>query len=313
MANMTRVAGQPDYYSTGSAFIPEIWSGKLLVKFYDATCLDQITNNDYEGEIKGAGSKVIIRTTPDTTIRDYQIGQKLTIERPESDPVELYINKGKYYNFVIDDVLKYQSNIKLLDDWSQDAGEQMKIKVETDVFADVYASTHASNCGITAGVDTAGFNLGVLNSPVQLTKTNIIDYIVDCGTVLDEQNVPETGRWMVIPAWVRGLIMKSDIKDASLMGDGSSILRNGRIGMVDRFTLYSSNNLATIAAATDTSGFKGYYALFGTNDAISFASQFVNTESLRGESAFGDIVRGLKVFGYEVTKPEALGTLYCRK
>lgn len=42
-----RTAGSPDYTrSTGSSFIPEIFSGKLLVKFYAATCLDKVTNND---------------------------------------------------------------------------------------------------------------------------------------------------------------------------------------------------------------------------------------------------------------------------
>lgn len=42
-----------DYYGAGSGvdgyvgkFIPEVWSGKLAVKFYIATCLSEITNND---------------------------------------------------------------------------------------------------------------------------------------------------------------------------------------------------------------------------------------------------------------------------
>ena len=30
-------------------FIPEIWSSKLLRKFYDATILAAIANTDYEG------------------------------------------------------------------------------------------------------------------------------------------------------------------------------------------------------------------------------------------------------------------------
>ena len=34
---------------SGSAFIPEIWSGKLQVKFYKSTVLAEITNNDWEG------------------------------------------------------------------------------------------------------------------------------------------------------------------------------------------------------------------------------------------------------------------------
>jgi hypothetical protein len=79
--------------------------------------------------------------------------------------------------------------------------------------------------------------------------------------------------------------------------------------MIDRFTLYLSNNLYS---ATDGS-FTAYYCLFGTNAAITFASQMTKMETLRAESTFGDLVRGLNVYGFKIIKPEALGLLYCRK
>jgi hypothetical protein len=127
--------------------------------------------------------------------------------------------------------------------------------------------------------------------------------------VLDEQNVPETGRWFVIPTWAAGMIKKSDLKDASLTGDGTSPLRNGRIGQIDRFTLYSSNLLTT---ASD-GGHNCFYSMFGHNDGITFASQLVKTETLRAQNAFADLVRGLKVYDYKTIKPESIGTLYCYK
>ena len=52
-------------------FIPEIWSGKLIEKFYATTVLAAISNTDYEGEIKNQGDKVSIRTQPTITISDY--------------------------------------------------------------------------------------------------------------------------------------------------------------------------------------------------------------------------------------------------
>ena len=312
--SFAKVAGHPDYTSSGTMFIPELWAGELLVKFYKVTCLDKITNNKYEGVIRNMGDTVHIRTAPDTDIYDYEKGQKLQVQRPESTAVDLLIDKGKYYNMLCDDVDKVQSDLNLLSDWATDAAEQMKAKVEYTVFSDIYNDMSAYNTGATAGLETAGFNLGATGAPVQFTKANAIDYIVDCGTVLDEQNVPENGRWMVLPAWACGMIMKSDIKDASLTGDSSSIIRgDGRLGRIGNFEIYSSNNLYSVAAASEASGFKSFWALFGTNDAITFASQYVKTETLRSESTFGDIVRGLKVFGYKVVKPEALGGLYIRK
>ena len=235
-------------------------------------------------------------------------GQALKTERPESPSVELLIDKGEYFSFTLDDIDKKQSDLTLMNKWSEDASEQMKIVIDTNILGDVYADAHAQNKGLTAGRKSASFNLGVTGTPLTVTKTNILDTIVDCGTVLDEQNVPEQGRFMVFPAWMCGLLKKSDLKDASLTGDGASVLRNGRIGMIDRFTIYLSNNVDTV---TDT--VTCYNTIFGHKSAITFASQLTEMETLRAESTFGDIVRGLQVYGYKTLKTEALGHLYVRK
>ena len=64
-------SGRPNYSGN---FIPEIWSGKLIQNFYDATVLSAIANTDYEGEIRRMGDTVNIRTTPEITIRSYVKG-----------------------------------------------------------------------------------------------------------------------------------------------------------------------------------------------------------------------------------------------
>jgi len=299
-------AGHPQYSGT---FIPEIWSGKLLVKFYEATVIAAISNTDYEGEIKDQGDKVIIRTVPDIAIRNYVKGQSLQIQRPEAPNVELPIDRAKYFNFVCDDIDKHQTDIALMDSWSRDASQQMKISVDTDFLADVYSDAHASNKGTSAGAISGDIDLGTTGDILALTKANILEVIVDCGTVLDEQNVPETDRWGLLPAWACGMILKSDLKDASLSGDGQSILRNGRLGVIDTFTLYKSNLIST---ASD-GGYTAYHSMFGHKSAISFAAQMTKMESLRAESTFGTLVRGLNVFGWNTLKTESLIDLYIRK
>jgi hypothetical protein len=220
----------------------------------------------------------------------------------------MVIDKGKSWAVEMDDVLKVQMDLPMLNKWTDDAAMQLKIAIETAFFTDstIYSGMHARNTGTTAGASSLSFDIGTEGAPEQITDANVLDYIVDCGTVLDEQNVPETGRWFVIPIWLAGLIKKSDLKDASLTGDGQSILRNGRIGMIDRFTLYSSNLLRH-------SGTSWYYAMFGVNDAITFATQLTETESLRSPDTFADRVRGLQVYGYKPVKPEGYGTLICYK
>lgn len=287
----------------------EIWSSKLVENFYDATVLAAISNTDYEGEIKSFGDKVQIRTTPELTVRPYQKGMTLTVERPDKPKITLDIDQGEYFAAIEDDVDKVQSDIDLMNAWSKDASERMKIAIDPKVLTGIIPDIAAANQGATAGRISGSINLGATGSPVQVTKANVLDLIVDAGTVLDEANAPESGRFMIVPAWMAGMIKKSDLKDASLTGDGSSVLRNGRLGMIDRFTLYTSHNLNKVTDST----FQCFSVIAGHKMGLTFASQMTEMETIRAESTFGNIIRGLQVYGYKVTKGEALARLYVRQ
>lgn len=289
-------------------FIPQLWSGKIIEKFYDATVLAAIANTDYEGEITSYGDKVTIRTKPNITINTYNAYDKLTSEAPSSNVVELLIDKGKYWSTVLDDVMEVQSDLDHFSMWADDASEQMKIDIDTDVLAGIGAGVAATNQGTTAGVQSGtSLNLGAAGAPFTVSAANVIDKIIECGQILDENNIPETGRWFVIPAWMAALIKRSDLKDASLTGDGMTMLRNGRLGMIDRFTLYSSNLLPF--GVTDVA----HSCYFGHSHGLTFASQLTKVETLRAESTFGTILRGLQVFGFKVVDGTALGILYARR
>lgn len=295
------IGGRPNYSGN---FIPEIWSGKLIENFYDATVLAAISNTDYEGEIRSFGDTVNIRTTPEITIRDYVKGQTLTVEHPDKPKLQLLIDKGEYFACVEDDVDKVQSDVSLMDKWSKDASERMKIKIDQRVLTDLLPDIAAANKGATAGEQSASFDLGTTGSPLTVTKdgaggtTPVVDLIVDMGTVLDEANAPEGDRFLVIPAKMAGLIKKSELKDASLTGDGVTPIRNGRLGMIDRFTIYVSHNLYVDSGK--------YSIIAGHKMGFTFASQMTEMETIRSESTFGNIIRGLQVYGYKVVKPEAL-------
>ena len=288
-------AGRVNYSGN---FIPEIWSGKLIENFYDATVLAAISNTDYEGEIRNMGDTVNIRQTPEITIKTYVKGQTLSVENPEKAKLQLVIDKGEYFACVEDDVDKVQSDINLMDTWSKDASERMKIKIDQRVLTDILPDISALNKGASAGRITGNINLGTTGSPVAVSKTNVLDYIVDIGTVLDEANCPEGDRFLVIPAKMAGMIKKSDLKDASLTGDSVSVIRNGRLGMIDRFTLYMSHNLSVSSGK--------FSIIAGHKMGFTFASQMTNMETIRSETTFGNIIRGLQVYGYKVVKPEAL-------
>lgn len=308
--------GTPSYSNSPSGtrtFIPEIWSGKMIEKFYDATVLAAISNTDYEGEIKKQGDKVKIRTAPTAVINDYTRNTDITYEMPDGGVIELEINKGKYYAAQIDDVSAHQQDIKVMDKWAVDASEQMKIKIDTDVLGAVYAQAAAANKGATAGRISQSINLGAAGAAVGLTKANILDFLVDLGQVLDEQNIPETGRYVILPAWALALIKKSDLKDAALAGDTTSILRNGRVGMIDRFTLYLSNLLPMAAGTGGQTALNCFHILAGHSKGLTFATQMTEMEDIRLQNRFASAVRGLQVYGYKVVDPTCIVDGYVYK
>ena len=296
--------------SHSNNYTPAIWSAKTLIKFYTATIFGSITNTDYQGEISGMGDTVNIRTTPDVTTRAYTIGQKLIRERPNSAKITLLIDKGRYYSVAINDVERLQSDLNYVDKWTDDAGRQMAIAIDLAMLADIYADASAYNKGNTAGYKSSAYQFGTTGTPVIVDKDNITDYVVDMGSSLDEIDVPDDGRrFIAFPTAFLGLIKKSDLKDASLTGDAVSPMRNGRVGMIDRFEIYRTNQLAT---TTDT-GQTITNAIFGHPTAITFASQLTENRYIDNPDDFGKIMEGLQVYGYKVIKPEGLGHFYARK
>lgn len=298
-------AGFRDIGSAAMQYVPVIFSGKLLTKFYASSILAAVSNTEYEGEIKKYGDTVKIRKTPDITIRDYSKGQVLTNEQPTSSSIELYINKGKYWSFVTDDVDDVQTDIKgYVGNWTDDASKQMVITVETEVYAAIGSDAATANQGVAAGAVSGSYGLGSAAVPLVITRTNIVEKIVEFGAVLDEQNIPDEGRFLIIPVWMSSLLKTSDLKQVYLTGDSKSPIRNGLIGMIDRFNIHVSNLLYMPSA--------GYTeVLFGHTKALTFATQITKTKVQDNPDGFGMLYRGLQVYGYEVILPEALGLARC--
>ena len=299
--------------AASGTFIPAIWSGKLNAKFYATTVFGEIANTSYEGDIKNIGDKVVINNIPSISISTYTVGQTLNYQVPAPSKIELNLTQAKYFGVNISDVIEYQAQPKLMDMFTNDAAKQMAIAIDTDVLFGNYANGSAYNKGATAGVLSGAYNLGVDSAPIVLTGANVVPLITQLASTLDEQNVPDTDRWVVISPHFRNILMQSPLAQAYVTGDDKSILRNGKIGTIDRFTIYVSNLLPTGAAgyaigngSTQGGALQRTVCLAGHKTAITFASQIAKVESLQNPNDFGTLVRGLNVYGYQVIQPAAL-------
>lgn len=310
----------PAYSGT---FIPTLWAKKLLVKFYENTMLSEVCNTDYENELKNQGDTVRIRTTSAMNVRDYEVGNNLQYEVPTPIYQDMQVNKGKYYGIKVADLLQKQADLDLMNMFTEEAAKQLKIAIEEEVFFNSFVTEGPSsyNKGATAGAISAAYNLGIDTTPIdQATPANILNVILRMSSVLDEQNVPEDGRWLIMTPYDRHLLMQSNLAQAYITGDSSNTVRTGKIGTIDRFTTYVSNLLprgaagkALVSGRTDpstgatVSNAKARRVMVaGTKHAIAFASTMSKTEPMRDPTDFGDIMRGLAVYGRKVIKPEAL-------
>lgn len=272
-------------------FIPTIWSARLLEHLDKRHVYLNLLNRDYEGEIKNFGDTVKVNQIGAVAIKDYEKGQD--IDAPEDltgEQQELKIDQAKYFNFAVDDVDDAQTNPKLMDKAMERAAYGMNDVVDAFVANLLAVNVHNDN---TIGSDTA---------PKVPTVDTAYDLLVDLGVKLTEANVPTVGRWVVIPAWYHGLLLK----DKRFVGNGTdfnkAILENGEVGQAAGFTVYVSNNVPN---TTKTK----YKIIAGTDEAGSYAEQILSTEAYRPEKRFSDAVKGLHVYGAKVFQSKCIAVL----
>ena len=294
---------------TSFRFVPTFWSAKFVEQFYNVTFYDQISNTDYQGEIKGMGDKVIIPMSPTVAISDYAIGDTLTYERPSHSTVILDIDRAKKFTFQTNDVEKLQSKPNYVAKFSESAAEQMRITIDADVLDTTYLTPHADNVGATAGVNSNSLALGATAPAADGdslvvgdgTSSTVDPYVIlsRMATVLDEQNVPDTGRYAIVSPQFRHMMQMSPKALAFIQGGDQELLRKSYVGMVDRFKIFVSNQVPAETVNTK----RVEHIIAGHPAALTFASQMTQMEQLRNPTDFGDLVRGLNVYGFKTVNP----------
>ena len=273
-----------------SAFKPEVWNADLLVTLEKSLvyAAPGVVNRDYEGDISQYGDTVHITTLADPTIGTYTPHTDITIEDVDDSDQTLLIDQAKYFAFEVDDVEKRQSRNggAVLTEQARKAAYKLR-----DV-ADAYV----------AGLMAAGIDAGNLVAEQTLsTPSAAYDLLVDLGVILDEDNVPEEGRWAVVTPAFYGLLLKDDRFVGSGDAAAAATRTNGMVGEAAGFSIRKSNN------APDGPGAgAGKLVIAGYQGAVTYAEQINNTEAARKEKGFADIVKGLHLYGSKVIRPTGL-------
>ena len=270
-------------------FIPEVWSARLLEHLDNVHVYSALLNRDYEGDIRAYGDTVHINQIGDIDINDYTGEDLAAPEELDSTMMELRIDQAKYFNFQVKDIDNAQSNPKVVDAAMQRASYNINDVIDNYL----------------AGLLLAGVKSESTITAKTLTSANAYDYLVDLGVLLNEHNVPMLGRWVVIPPWFHGLLLKDERFVGNGTGYNQAILQGGWVGDAAGFRIHLSNNVPESAGS--------YSVIAGTNAAGSFAEQLVELEAYRLEKNFSDGLKGLHVYGAKVTQPDGLAVLKCTK
>ena len=142
---------------------------------------------------------------------------------------------------------------------------------------------------------------GVGNSFQALEDGTAYTYLVRLKVLLDKQNVPTQGRWVLVPPEYHGLLLQHNRFVGTGGAKAEDTLGNGLVGRAAGFEVYLSNNLPCTLGK--------YKVLASYNGATSYAEQILSTEAYRMEKRFADAVKGLHVYGAKVTRPDKIAVL----
>jgi hypothetical protein len=293
---------------TNSFFLPSVYSKKVMNFFRKASVIEAITNTDYAGEISSFGDSVKIIKEPVISVSDYTRNSDTTETRLTDQEISLVVDSAKAFKFIVDDIETNMSHVNFKEIASSSAAYALKDSYDAAVLATMFAGCSTSSPDHVLGADNAtdlgaGVYDGTGNIDLgQTSETDPLDLMARMARLLDEQNVPEEGRWFVASPDFYEVLSQSSSKLLSVdFNAGQGSIRNGLIssGKLRGFDMYKSNN---IAATSNAAG----KCMAGHMSSTATANTILSTEVLRDPTSFGDIVRGLHVYGAKVLRDEAI-------
>ena len=292
---------------TNSFFLPSIYSKKVLNFFRKASVVEAITNTDYSGEISAYGDSVKIIGEPVISVSDYTRGTDTAATKLTDAETTLVVDSAKAFKFIVDDIETKMSHVNFKEVASSAAAYALKDSYDAAVIATMFAGLSASSPNHVLGADSAtDLAAGVFDgsgaADLGQSETDPLDLMARMARLLDEQNVPEEGRWFVASPDFYEVLGSSSSKLLSVdYNAGQGSIRNGLVssGKLRGFDMYKSNN---IAATSNAAG----KCMAGHISSTATANTILSTEVLRDPTSFGDIVRGLHVYGAKVLRGEAI-------
>jgi hypothetical protein len=284
-------------------FSPVIYSKQVQLAFRKASTVEDITNNDYFGEIANMGDSVKIIKEPEVSVQSYARGTQITAQDLNDEDFTLVVDQANYYAFKIDDIEAAHSHVNFMQMASDRAAYRLRDQYDQDVlgylsgFQQSAKHTQAGTARTTASGTKALTEAGSdeLLSSMKLIKSSFgnittgsagdhsipltprlpgatalptataspLMVVARMGRLLDTQFVDSAGRWLVVDPIFIEMLKDEDSR--MLNGDfGGSGLQNGLvINNLHGFRVYVSNNLPKVGTGAGTAGTANQNSNFG--------------------------------------------------
>ena len=295
---------------TNEFFVPEIFSKKIQNFFRKSSVIEAITNTDYAGEISAFGDTVNIIKEPVITVAAYTRAASTSKQFLTDQELTLVIDKANSFKFIVDDIEERLSHINFASVGASSAAYTLKDTMDSEVLSTMFAGVSTSSPDHRLGGDGNGSAIASFSANDPLDMGNVsgelspLKIMARMARLLDDSQVPEEVRWFVAkPEFYEELadtdskLMSSDFNQ----GDGG--VRNGLVasGQIRGFSMYKSSNVPATTGSTATG-----QCLGGHISSTATAQSILNIETLRDTDTFGDIVRGLHVYGRQVLRDDAI-------
>lgn len=295
-----------------NAFVPEFYSKKLLKESKEMTDFkNNMTNSDWEGEIKSAGDTVRI-STPDLSM--ITIGEGVVPDTSNVYPnqMTLTIDKSKSFQFKFNDIEQAQSQFNMLEGYMSAANEKMMVDVNRELELAVLADTNVSSVGGTTPFAATSATINTFFNKIKRTLMGN-KALSPSGFYTFKGNQEQTLQLAPVVTIGAGLfeqlVNSTTLTHPTVQGD--DILYKGVVGQIAGMKIFVDTLLDGISS-TDNSTYyadedsKQYVAIAGTKMGITFAEQYNKVEKLRDPQTFADIGRALYLYGYKITNPKSL-------
>ena len=292
-----------------SAFIPEVWSKKLLRESKELTDFkNNMTNNDWEGEIKNFGDTVRI-TTPNASAVAIGTGIVPNTSDVYPDQIIMTIDKTKNFQFKFNDVEQAQSQFNMIEGYMAIGNQKMLDEVNLEL---EQAVVDAAVAGDVPMVGTAAAPIATTFDNVNNVFNRIKRLLVQNKALSasgfytfkgsHEQSLQLAPVVTMGPTMYEGLMNSNKLTHPTVAGD--DILYKGIAGQIAGMKIFQDTNIEKVTAVGLAEGANVIIA--GTKMGVTFAEQFSKVEKLRDPQTFADIGRALYLYGYKITNPKSL-------